>query len=274
MNEQPRARGETVHSETVHSETATALDTAAAALVHARREGIRLTALPESGRPTSLAEGFAIQQRVGPLAGKTVGGWKCALPPTGKWIVAPLYSDSIVSGERYGVPADTLQARIEPELACILTRDLPVRGEPYTAEHIIAAIGDTHLALEVIGCRYTDPQSLPFEQLLADGLFNHGLVLGPRTTLSCARLPAELDISVRGAAQPIEINGRHPDADPILPIVWLANFLSAQGIGLRAGQVIITGSYAGVLDVPVNEPLHIRFGRAGSMSVHFSTLKE
>lgn len=263
MNEQPAT----------WNEADTAL--AAAALVRARRDGSRLAALPEPGRPSSLAEGFAIQQRVGPLAGKTVGGWKCALPPTGKWIVAPIYSDSIVSGERYRLPADTLNARIEPELACILACDLPVQPEPYSADQVIAAIADVHPALEVIGCRYSDPQSLPFEQLLADGLFNHGLVLGSRTLLSSAALPCELDISVHGAAaQPLDIKGRHPDGEPILPIVWLANFLSAQGIGLRAGQVIITGSYAGVLDVPVNQPLHIQFGSAGSMSVHFSTLEE
>ncbi|WEL43625.1 fumarylacetoacetate hydrolase family protein [Pseudomonas sp. CBSPBW29] len=203
-------------------------------------------------------------------------GWKCALPPAGKWIVAPIYSDSILKGERYRLAADADKARIEPELACVLAHDLPARVEPYTAEEIGAAISAVHMALEVIDCRYTDPHTLPFVQLLADGLFNHGLVLGEAITLpNPGAMPSELEITVRGAkAERLNVNGRHPDGDPLLPIIWLANFLSTQGIGLQAGQVVITGSYAGVLDVPVNQPLHVQFGEAGSLSVHFSTLEE
>lgn len=258
------------------TEAGAGLEVAAAALVRARLEGGRLATLPGPNLPSSLAQGFAIQQQVGPLAGKTVGGWKCALPPAGKWIVAPIYSDSIVKDERYQLAADADKARIEPELACVLAHDLPARAEPYTAEQIAEAISDVHVALEVIDCRYTDPHTLPFEQLLADGLFNHGLVLGAPITLSnAASMPSELDITLSDAtAELVHIKGRHPDGNPLLPIVWLANFLSTQGIGLQAGQVIITGSYAGVLDVPVNQPLHVQFGKAGSLSVHFSTLEE
>jgi 2-keto-4-pentenoate hydratase len=258
------------------TEAGSGLEVAASALVRARLEGVRLASLPGPNLPSSLAQGFAIQQHVGPLAGKTVGGWKCALPPAGKWIVAPIYSDSIVKGERYRLAADADKARIEPELASVLAHDLPARVEPYTTEEIVAAISDVHLALEVIDCRYTDPHTLPFEQLLADGLFNHGLVFGAPITLSNpASIPSELDITLSDAtAELVNIKGRHPDGNPLLPIVWLANFLSTQGIGLQAGQVIITGSYAGVLDVPVNQPLHVRFGEAGSLSVHFSTLEE
>ncbi|KPB22146.1 2-keto-4-pentenoate hydratase [Pseudomonas amygdali] len=257
-------------------EVRAALEVAAAALARARLEGVRLPSLPDANLPSSLAQGFAIQQQVGPLAGKTVGGWKCALPPAGKWIVAPIYSDSIVKGERYPLAANADKARIEPELACVLAHDLPARVEPYTAAQIVAAISEVRMALEVIDCRYTDPQTLPFEQLLADGLFNHGLVLGEAITLpDSGRMPSELDITLRDATtERLNIKGRHPDGDPLLPIIWLANFLSTQGIGLQAGQVVITGSYAGVLDVPVNQPLHVQFGKAGSLSVHFSTLEE
>jgi 2-keto-4-pentenoate hydratase len=252
------------------------LEGAAAALVRARQEGVRLASLPGPNLPSSLAQGFSIQQQVGPLAGKTVGGWKCALPPAGKWIVAPIYSDSIVRGERYPLAADADEARIEPELACVLAHDLPARAEAYTAAQIVAAIGEVRMALEVIDCRYKDPHTLPFEQLLADGLFNHGLVLGAAIALpNAGGMPSELDITLRDAtAERLNVKGRHPDGDPLLPIVWLANFLSTQGIGLHAGQVIITGSYAGVLEVPINQPLHVQFGQAGSLSVHFSTLEE
>lgn len=249
---------------------------AAAQLASARQTGNRLDALPCNGASLSLEQGFEIQRHVGVLAGKKVGGWKCALPKPGKWIVAPIYTDSIVRCDQYPLSVATSKVRIEPELACVLGADLPARAAPYTVEDVTRSISQVHLALEVIDCRYTDPQKVPFEQLLADGLFNHGLVLGPRAiSLSSNNLPAHLDVTLsHPGVEPKNIAGTHPDQDPISPIVWLANFLSARGIDLQAGQVVITGSYAGVLEVPTHQPLDIQFGEAGSLSVFFSTLEE
>ena len=47
-------------------------------------------------------------------------------------------------------------------------------------------------------------------------------------------------------------DGHHPDRHPLRPLVWLANFLSAREEigGLKAGQIVTTGSYAGALEVP------------------------
>lgn len=158
----------------------------------------------------------------------------------------------------------------------MLGAGLPARAAPYTADDITRSISQIHLALEVIDSRYTDPQKVPFEQLLADGLFNHGLVLGPRAmSLSSNNLPTHLDVTLsHPGVEPVSIAGTHPDQDPVSPIVWLANFLSAHGIDLQAGQVVITGSYAGLLEVPTHQPLDIQFGEAGSLSVFFSTLEE
>ena len=262
----------------IHQDTAggAVILAAAAELARARQTGCRIAALSCDEAFLGLEQGFAIQQQVGVLAGKKVGGWKCALPKPGKWIVAPIYADSIDRSGCYNLGVATPTTRIEPELACLLRHDLPPRATPYTAEAITAAISEVYLSLEVLDCRYIDPDKVTFEQLLADGLFNHGLVQGPRATaLNSAELPSNLDITLRHpGAQPLTIAGAHPDAHPALPIIWLANFLSKKGIGLQAGQVIITGSYAGVLEVPTNQPLDIQFGEAGSLSVFFSTPEE
>ncbi|WP_407310329.1 2-keto-4-pentenoate hydratase [Pseudomonas sp. nanlin1] len=249
---------------------------AAAELVRARQTNSRLDALPCDDGLLNLEQGFQIQQQVGVLAGKQVGGWKCALPKPGKWIVAPIYADDIVRSHQYPLNVTTATVRIEPELACVLGADLPARSAPYTAEDILRSISEVRLALEVIDCRYTDPHKVTFEQLLADGLFNHGLVLGPQAiSLSSSNLPVSLDVTLsHPGVEPLRIAGAHPDHDPVSPIVWLANFLSARGIDLQAGQVVITGSYAGVLQVPTQQPLDIQFGEAGSLPVFFSTLEE
>ncbi|MCQ9426794.1 fumarylacetoacetate hydrolase family protein [Pseudomonas sp. LJDD11] len=257
-------------------QTQSAIVQAATELVRARRTGRRLEALPCDEVLLGLEQGFEIQQQVGVLAGKTVGGWKCAMPKPGKWIVAPIYTDSIVRTPRYPLDFATSTVRIEPELACVLGADLPARSTPYTADDILRSISQVHLSLEVIDCRYADPHKVNFEQLLADGLFNHGLVLGPQAiSLDARNLPLHLDVTLSyPGVEPVSICGAHPDHDPVSPIVWLANFLSARGIDLRTGQVVITGSYAGVLEVPIHQPLNIQFGEAGSLPVFFSTLEE
>jgi 2-keto-4-pentenoate hydratase len=77
-------------------------------------------------------------------------------------------------------------------------------------------------------------------------------------------------LALEGALQK-EIDGQHPNADPLVPLYWLANFLSSRGVGLKAGQIVITGSYAGVIDVPLGQALMLRYGDLGQ--VHFEAQK-
>jgi 2-keto-4-pentenoate hydratase len=63
--------------------------------------------------------------------------------------------------------------------------------------------------------------------------------------------------------------GPHPDGNVLSPIVWLANFLRERGLGLQAGQAVIAGSYAGVLELPLGQQLHIGFGALGTLPIRF-----
>jgi 2-keto-4-pentenoate hydratase len=77
---------------------------------------------------------------------------------------------------------------------------------------------------------------------------------------------ATLALSFEGALNRT-IDGRHPDGDPLKPLVWLVNFLASRGDAVRAGQIVTTGSYAGAIDVPLGDALTVRFGELGSLSV-------
>ena len=70
-------------------------------------------------------------------------------------------------------------AQIEPEIAFVLARDLAPRNDAYAEHEVVAAIGEVHLVLELLGNRYEDPASVPFPEMLADGANNEGLVIGP-----------------------------------------------------------------------------------------------
>jgi 2-keto-4-pentenoate hydratase len=53
------------------------------------------------------------------------------------------------------------------------------------------------------------------------------------------------------------------------PLVWLVNYLQSQGTPIVAGQTVITGSYAGVIDVPLNTDINITYLGLAAMQVHF-----
>jgi 2-keto-4-pentenoate hydratase len=251
-------------------------DQAARLLVAARREGTLAERLPIELRPTNLDEAFAIQQKVGDQLGWQTGAWKCALPPAAKLIAAPIYDAVIQRGAQCRIRAMPGQScvRAEPELACFLARDLPPRREVYGEAEVVDALGNVHLALELLGSRYAHPESLTFPELLADGLFNAGLVIGPRVQLSGGATPADLPVEfpislTRTGQNTVSFAGRHPDHSVLAPIVWLVNFLRVRGLGLHAGQAVITGSYAGVLELPIGCELHIGFGDLGTLPILF-----
>ncbi|QQC67978.1 2-keto-4-pentenoate hydratase [Paraburkholderia ginsengisoli] len=249
---------------------------AARILVAARQQGTLVERLPDELRPVNLDEGFAIQQQVGKQLGRQAGAWKCALPPAGKIIAAPIYDNVIHRGAQCRIRAMPGQSwvRAEPELACLLACDLPPRRQAYGEAEVLDALGNVHLALELLCSRYAHPESLTFPELLADGLFNAGLVIGPRVELldgtTLANLPVEFPISLTRTGQnTVSFAGRHPDRSVLAPIVWLVNFLRVRGLGLHAGQAVITGSYAGVLELPIGCELHFGFGDLGTLPILF-----
>ncbi len=82
--------------------------------------------------------------------------------------------------------------------------------------------------------------------------------------------PALEHHAVRGRSRNRAARGHPPERSPQGRLYWLANFLREQGLGLRAGQHVITGSYAGFLDVPANRDLELAYGDLGVLRLRFS----
>ena len=57
---------------------------------------------------------------------------------------------------------------------------------------------------------------------------------------------------------------------PIVPLTWLANELSRTGIGLKAGQMISTGTLTGMLAPKAGESYVADFGPFGSVTLAFT----
>ncbi|AGK49766.1 fumarylacetoacetate (FAA) hydrolase family protein [Burkholderia thailandensis MSMB121] len=243
------------------------VDAAARHLVAARRAGVAGPLLPGACRPGDIETALAIQQRVAEQLGEPVGGWKCALPPPGRIVVAPILASTIrAAGGPFPVVADARTVRIEPEIAFVLDRDLPPRARPYDEDEVRAAIREVRLVLEVLGCRYAAPSRATMPELLADNQFNQGLCAGPVVSDGLRATLDTIALDFRGGVNRT-FDGRHPDGHPLAPLLWLVNFLAARGEPVRAGQIVTTGSYAGAIDAPLGQALTVRFGALGSLAV-------
>jgi len=244
---------------------------AAAILADRRRSGQPGERLPPDLRPQDAATALAIQAGVTQQLGEGVAAWKCGLPSEGRPVLAPIYAASVQRRSPCLAWARGGQVRIEPELAFILGRDLPPRTAPYQPAEIDAAIASTHLALELIDSRYRDPGPADFFENLADGLLNQGLYLGPQVDMEQSRNAGELTLSIRtGAEDSRLLQGRHPAVEPRAPLYWLAEFLRSRGLGLLAGQAVITGSYAGSFDLPVAQEIVMQYGELGRLQLSFA----
>jgi 2-keto-4-pentenoate hydratase len=250
--------------------SAQAVTEAAIELARRRKAGLHGPRLPQTCRPADLTEALAIQSQVSLHMGDTVGAFKCGTPTGDRVVVAPIYSRTISNAAPCPVWAQNGQVRVEPELAFVLGRDLPARAQAYSHAEVESAISKVHLALELIDSRYDDQAELTFADRLADGLVNQGLWLGPEVPWQQASQAKAFAVEWSvGEGAGTTLTGRHPNDNPLLPLYWLVDHLRATGQGLQAGQVVITGSYAGTFPCPVDQDLSFTYGDLGRFKVRF-----
>jgi 2-keto-4-pentenoate hydratase len=242
---------------------------AAQFLAAARKAGIPGERLPEALRPTDLESSLGIQRRIFALLRLEVGGWKCSVPSQERPILAaPIAAATIHCTSPCPIVASGATARIEPEVAFLMGGDLPGRGTPYTEAEIRSAIAEPRLVLEILGSRYADTSAPSWPEMMADFVQNQGLFVGPTFARALDAPLRRLAITVRGPAGVLSTHdGHHGDRHPLNPLYWLANFLADRGEGLRAGQIVTTGSYAGAIEVPIGQPLTVSYGELGHVNI-------
>ncbi|WP_254843539.1 2-keto-4-pentenoate hydratase [Shewanella sp. UCD-KL21] len=220
--------------------------------------------------PKTLAEAQTVQQVMIDLHDKSPFGWKCLTPrEDGSIIAAPLLGQVVTTRSECQIKAVNEQALIEPEIAFLLKSNLP-SGKRYSEAEIDAAIGKTHMALELIQPRFSPGYKASHYERLADGLSNQGLFIGPEIDKALAYHASSIAISVTQSAVKTEYDGVHPCDLPQKPLYWLVNYLSELGIDLKAGEFIITGSYCGVVKVAMDAPLSVSYENLGEFEVSFS----
>lgn len=249
-------------------------------LARLRRERRQQSGLDPTLVPADADAAYRTAARVAELLGWPVAGWKIAAngaamqrrlratePILGR-VFAPFLVQDGATLEHGGL----LHPIVECEYAVRLGAGLPPRAMPYTMEEIAGAVASIHPAIEVAECRFVHDDAFPpLPAVLADGAGSGSLVLGAPIADWCRR-------DIAGEAVALRVDGierRRGTAGeavehPLVPLTWLANRLSRLGTGLRAGEVVSTGTCTGMLLARAGETHEADFGAFGRVSVRLT----
>jgi len=243
------------------------IEAAAAALVRAR-QGQPISGLPETGRPQSEADSYAIQDSVLRRLGESVGGYKVGLSPEGGIFCAPIY------GSRVHASPARLPARgfhligIECEIGFRVNQTLAARATPYSRDEVLAA-ASPHPTIEVVDSRYQDFRSLDRLQVLADNFSNGALVYGAAASEWQGMDLLHPPIAVTADGKPFADCTGLRAGDPIGLFVELVNFVANKRGGVPAGTFVTTGTHTGLVFTEPGVTIRAEYGPLGRVEVSF-----
>jgi 2-oxopent-4-enoate/cis-2-oxohex-4-enoate hydratase len=214
-----------------------------------------------------------IERRVG--AGETIVGKKIGV--TSKIVMQMLKVDQpdfgqmtsgMVYSEGEAIPVDTMIApKAEAEVAFMLKRDL--MGPGVTAADVLRATDCVMPCFEIVDSRIRD-WKIKIQDTVADNASCGVLTLG-----GVRKDPRKLDLALAGMV--LEKNGEviststgaAVQGSPVNAVAWLANTLGRLGIGLKAGEVILSGSQSPLVPVKAGDSLVCSVGGLGGTTVRF-----
>ena len=245
-----------------------AIRQAAALLIEARRTGVLLDGLPASCRPQTLDHAHAIQEATVAALSDVVAGWKVGSPIDGKIVRGALLQSRIFPSGGSIAAARVPLLGVEAEVAFRFDRDLEPRERPYEYAEVAASV-TAFPAIEIVDSRFRDYRGAPLIERIADCVSNGAFVAGAAQKrwreFDLAKLDARLEIDGEVLVRRV---GGHPANDPLLPAVELVNDL--RHIGVRAGQMMTTGTYTGLNFVKPGQRARAIFEGFGSAEVHLT----
>ncbi|WP_095204859.1 2-keto-4-pentenoate hydratase [Mesorhizobium carmichaelinearum] len=239
-------------------------------LVAAHRGANRVIVDPLTLEALSRVQALNIQREVVRALAVPVVGWKVAALPDGDLISAPIVKNRLLPSPASIRPAIYGLGGVECEIAFRFARE-PVPGrEGFRKEHIVEAIDGACSAVEVVDSRWATTFSTPRNAMIADLLSNGALVVGSVNgnwrDVAFGALGARLGINGRTVCQS---TGGHPGGDLIGLLVMFANDLRKQGIVLRPGEIVTTGSYTGFHTASPGDVIVAEFDGFSPVSVTF-----
>jgi 2-keto-4-pentenoate hydratase len=207
--------------------------------------------------------------------GERVIGWKVGLTgriaqeSTGVYhpVSAFLLGDGVYTTGQTVPMSRFAELGVEVEIAFLMNRDLA--GPGVTPAAAILAVEGALPALELVEFRWEGKPS--GGDLIADGVAGNAIVLGQPLTPVLG-----LDLALEGvvyetSGQIVATNtAAEVMGNPLNSLAWLANHLGARGLGLRTGDLVLSGSISVLLRPKASDVVTARFTRLGSVSARFA----
>ena len=226
----------------------------------------------------TLAQAYAVQQRMLTrrlqdgecVVGKKIGVTSRAVmnmlgvhQPDFGWL-----TDAMLVHQGDAIDSSTLiQPKAEGEIAFVLKRDL--MGPGVGVAEVLAATDFVMPCFEIVDSRIRD-WKIGIADTVADNASCGVFVLGDRAV-------SPLDIDLRHCGMVLEKNGEIVATgagaaalgSPLNAMVWLANTMGALGIGLKAGEVVLSGALAAMFPARQGDHFRVSIGGLGGCSVRF-----
>ena len=225
---------------------------AAEALLAAHKANLRFKTLAAPEAPATISDAYDIQEKyVGLLRGEHGGtvGYKVGLTSAtmqafcgiGHPIAGVVLASRVHRSGATVRRADFGRLGLEFEIAVRIKSDVPVTSTPCTAEAIQPHIDGVCAAIELVDDRSADYANLDVRSLVADNSWNGGIVLSEFANV-WHDLESVLGRATKDRVAIGEGHGRDILGHPFNSVAWLATQLASRGEGLKAGQVVMTGS--------------------------------
>jgi 2-keto-4-pentenoate hydratase len=244
-----------------------------------RREGRPQSGLDARLVPPDKDTAYRVARMVEEELGWEVAGWKIAAMK--EEMQRELRTDSPIYGRVYAPGVEHSPVTVEHARQCSpipeveyearLGTDLPPRARPYTVEEVTEAVASLHPGIELAECRFIhDDKFPPLPAILADGAGSGTICYGPPIEDWRTRDIAgqEVVLSCNGTVRRRGTAGAALD-HPMVPLTWLANELSRTGIGLKASQMVSTGTLTGMLRPKAGETYVADFGPFGRVTASY-----
>lgn len=243
------------------------------------RAGRVLSTLAETCRPSTRAQGYAVQRELMMLAGGRVPGWKIAATSVAgqKHIHVPgPMVGAIHRGRVYGDGASVSlrgnRMRVaECEIAFVFARSLAPSEHPRSQNEVMASLATIHPAIEVPDSRFEPFEQAGEAQLIADNACSRDFVIGrPHPIGKAVFALADHVVQARMSdGRSFSGVGANVLGDPLIALTWFANEMSSAGITIEAGQFVTTGACVTPIPVLPGQTVQADFGWLGTMTVRF-----
>lgn len=163
--------------------------------------------------------------------------------------------------------SDLMQAKVEAEIAFILSKDItePVDSISALSDSIDYALA----AIEIVGSRI-ESWNIRITDTIADNASASHFVLGEkRVKLSEVNLEACAMKMTRFGEVVSTGDGKACMGNPLNAALWLANTMIANDAPLKQGDIILSGALGPMVNVAVDDEFHAEIEGLGAVSVFF-----